>query len=290
MRVRSIYPLIALAIVCMATSSIIIRYSTAPAMIIALYRVIFTSFLAALLIGRKLPVNRPKVSRSDLIYMGIAGIFLALHFGFWITSLSYTSIPSSVLFTNLQVVFVLLFSAIFLKEGVNLLVVGGIVTAIGGSVLIAYGDLTSGKLFGDLLALLSGFFIAVYFIIGRYIRKRVAIWPYTFVVSAAAAIVLISACISAEIPLSGYPFIEWILFFLLALGPGIVGHGILNWSLKYVKAPIVAVSILGESVGASILAYLLFSEILLWYQIIGGVFVLLGIYFAIVNEPKGLAN
>ncbi|MDD2372976.1 MAG: EamA family transporter, partial [Syntrophomonadaceae bacterium] len=69
--------------------------------------------------------------------------------------------------------------------------------------------------------------------------------------------------------------------------PGVVGHGVLNWALKYVKAPIVAVSILGESVGASILAYIIFGELLLWYQIIGGILILVGIYIAASNEVTG---
>ncbi len=82
------------------------------------------------------------------------------------------------------------------------------------------------------------------------------------------------------------------MFYLLCLQKyfllSIFRSGSLNWSLKYIKAPIVAVSILGESVGASILAYILFKELLLWYQIIGGIFVLLGLYFATANERKSV--
>jgi drug/metabolite transporter (DMT)-like permease len=72
----------------------------------------------------------------------------------------------------------------------------------------------------------------------------------------------------------------------MALGPGIGGHAILNWALKYVQAPIVSVSVLGESVGASILAYFIFQEHLLWYQIVGGLLILAGIYTASVYQQS----
>ena len=266
MRRTPIYLLIAFSVLCMATSAIIIRYSSAPAMVIAFYRVIFTAILAAILGGRQMLAECQGLSKNDYALIGGAGIFLALHFSFWITSLGYTSIPSSVLFTNLQVIFVLLFSIFFLREKINFWITGGILIAIAGSSLIGLGDLANGKILGDMLALASGLFVAVYFIIGRQVRSRVEVWTYTTVVSIVAAVVLLLASLAMDLNLSDYPTRDWLLFFLLALGPGIAGHGILNWALKYVKAPIVAVSILGESVGASIMAWLLFNELLLWYQ------------------------
>lgn len=286
MRSFRIYILIFFSVFCMATSSIIIRYSNSPAMIIALYRVAFTAILAAALSGTGIIRNFRTINRRDFLYILIAGVFLALHFAFWISSLAYTSIPSSVLFTNLQVIFVLLFSILILKEKVNAWAAGGIIVAILGSALIAGGDLASGRFYGDMLALASGLFIAVYFIVGRQVRSRVDAWPYTSAVSVVAVLVLWPADLLFGLPLSGFGFRECFLFFLLAVGPGIAGHGILNWTLKYVKAPLVSVSVLGESVGASILAYIFFGELLLWYQIIGGIFILAGIYIAASNEAK----
>jgi len=278
-----IYLVIALSILCMSTSSIIIRYCTAPALIISFYRVVFTSAIAASL-GSKEHTGIRQLSRRDFFYILGSGVFLALHLGFWITSLSYTSISSSVLFTNLQVIFVLIFSALLLKEKVNGWVTGGIVTALLGSLLIVQGDLQSGKFLGDMLALLSGLFVAFYFLIGRSVRARVDVWTYTYLAAGAAAVVLLVACQAAGFKFFGYPRLDWFLFLLQAAGPGIVGHASLNWVLKYVKAPIVSVSVLGESVGASLLAYLVFKEALVWYQIVGGLFILSGIYIAATRE------
>jgi len=272
------------SVLCIATSAIIIRYSSAEPMVIGFYRVLFTFALALLLGRRRILTECRQLNKKDYQLIIGAGIFLALHFSFWITSLNYTSVSSSVLFTNLQVIFVLLFSIFILREKLNYWIAGGILIALAGSFCIGTGDLAHGKIWGDMLALASGLFVAVYFIIGRKVRIRVEIWTYTAVVSLVAAVFLLTASLLMGLNLSHYPAREWLLFFLLALGPGIAGHGILNWALKYVKAPIVSVSILGESVGASIFAWILFGEILSWYQIIGGLFILTGIYLAASHE------
>lgn len=286
MKALPVYLAIFFAVLCMSTSSIMIRFCSAPAFIIALYRLIMTTGIAGLWEGLALPKKVSALSKRDFRFMCVSGLFLALHLAAWISSLSYTSISSSVLFTNLQVIFVLAFSLLFLREKVNRTVTAGIAIAVAGSCLVAAGDLQHGRLAGDMLALASGAFIAVYYITGRYIRVRVDTMTYTFIVSGVASLVLLFTTWGMGLALSGYQTIDWVLFFLMALGPGIGGHAVFNWALKYVKAPLVSVSILGESVGASILGYLIFQEALLWYQMSGGALILLGIYLAVSYEQK----
>lgn len=286
MKMLTVYLGLFFAVVCMSTSSIMIRFSAAPAIIIALYRLLMTSGLAAVWQGFELPKKLKGLSSRDFIYICLAGLFLALHLAFWITSLSYTSISSSVLFTNLQVIFVLAFSIIFLKEKTGPVVVAGIIAALLGSAMIGAGDLMRGRLAGDMLALAGGLFVAIYYITGRYVRSRVETMAYMFVTCSVAALVLIITSLEMGLRLAGYRGLDWLLFFLMALGPGLGGHAVFNWALKYVKTPVVSVSVLGESVGASILGYFIFNEALLWYQLCGGALILIGIYLAVSNEAR----
>ncbi|ADI01455.1 DMT family transporter [Syntrophothermus lipocalidus] len=286
MSLSLIYSVLFLGILSVSTASIMIRYCTAPSLVIAFYRVLLTAGLAGL-IGLKDRRNGfLSISRNDIAYCLGAGFFLALHFGFWITSLDYTSVSSSVLFTNLQVIFVLAFSFLFLRERVGFKAILGIIVALMGSVLIAGGDWHGGRLFGDLLALISAVFVAGYFIIGRRVRARVDVWTYSLIVNGTAALVLLAAVSIAGFPLYPYPKSDYLLFFGLALVPGIAGHTVLNWALKFVKAPIVAVSVLGESVMASILAFIFFHEALRAYQLLGGFLILAGIYTAYLNQSQ----
>jgi drug/metabolite transporter (DMT)-like permease len=268
----------------MSSSSTLIRLCSAPAIVIAFYRLVFTCGLAGASRVNSLLPQIKALPRRDLVCACISGVFLGLHLGVWITSLSYTSISSSVLFTNMQVLFVLVFSFLFLKEKIRSLAVLGIIITLAGSGFIGFGDLRYGRLGGDALALLSGLFVAVYYIIGRYVRPRVDLMVYTFVTSLAAAIALLVPALITQLPLSGFRWLDWLLFVLMAIGPGLGGHAMYNWALKYVKAPLVSVSVLGESAGASILGYLIFHEALLWYQWAGGALILTGIYLALAKE------
>jgi drug/metabolite transporter (DMT)-like permease len=273
---------LAFSVLCLSSSSIMVRLSSAPVLIIALYRLLFTAgFAFWLRRGFKEPA--PVWRRALLRDILLAGVFLALHFVFWFTSLRYTSVSSSVLFTNQQVIFVLLFSCVVLREKLPPKALGGIALALGGCVAVAGGDLFAGGLWGDFLALISGFCVAVYFILGRLIRREVDTWTYTLLVSAMAAAALIPAAGLSGAAWWNYPLSDWLLFVFLALLPGIAGHGILNWSLKYLPAPLVALSILGETVGASLLALLFFTEGLDGYQLLGGGMILGGIYLAMTH-------
>ncbi len=279
-----IYLAIFLAVACMSTSSIIIRSTAAPAVVIAFYRVVFTAAIAFFLSKGRIGKKSEIITRNDWWYIIGAGTFLALHFAFWNTSLNHTTVSSSVLFTNLQVIFVLLFSLVFLLEKLNGIALAGIAAALIGSVFIVSGDLQAGKFYGDMLALLSGLFIAIYYIIGRNVRARIDAISYTGYTAAIAAAVLVPIMIIGKLPFTGYPLQVWLMFILLALAAGICGHLVLNWALRYVQAPIVSVSILGESVGATILAWIIFGEYLAWYQFVGGFLILIGIYIANTNR------
>ena len=73
---------------------------------------------------------------------------------------------------------------------------------------------------------------------------------------------------------------EWLLFLLMALGPSILGHTVYNWTLRHVPASVVSVSLLGEPVGSSLLAFLLLSEVPPDLAITGGAIILVGILMA----------
>jgi len=58
----------------------------------------------------------------------------------------------------------------------------------------------------------------------------------------------------------------------------IFGHTVYNWALRYVEASVVSISLLGEPVGATILAFLFLNEAPSTLTLIGGFITLVGIY------------
>jgi drug/metabolite transporter (DMT)-like permease len=63
----------------------------------------------------------------------------------------------------------------------------------------------------------------------------------------------------------------------LAIGPQLLGHGSLNYAVKYVSATVLSTSILAEPILASILAFLLFQELPMIPSIFAMMVILAGI-------------
>jgi drug/metabolite transporter (DMT)-like permease len=72
----------------------------------------------------------------------------------------------------------------------------------------------------------------------------------------------------------------------MALFSQLVGHTSYNWALKWVRTSTVAISLLGEPIGASLMAYLFFNEALTGAKFIGGGLILLAIYLAARTEDR----
>jgi drug/metabolite transporter (DMT)-like permease len=97
------------------------------------------------------------------------------------------------------------------------------------------------------------------------------------VVYAVAAAGLLAVALGQGAPLFEYPPREWGLFVAMAVGPGILGHTLINWALEHVESSVVSVSLVGEPVGSTVLAALVFAEIPGVLTLAGGVVVVTGI-------------
>lgn len=268
------------SIAAVSTASILIRWSNAPAVIIAMYRMVFSVLMLLPFFLRDGGMDKlGKVGTRNLLGLGAVGVVLAIHFASWITSLGLTSVASSVIFVHIDPLLVAVVSHFLLKDRINKRMLAGILVSLLGVSIITLGDANAGgsNLMGDLLALVGGVMLGVYLLGGRYYRGYLDLTTYVTPVYATAALVLFLMSIVTGAPLTGYPAREYLLFIVIALVPMIFGHTLYNWALKYVSAPVVSVSLLGEPVGASILAYLFLNEAPSSQVMLGGVITLAGI-------------
>ncbi len=284
-RAKAILPI---GLVAISFASILIKICDAPPLIIAAYRL---GLAALALLFFTLPRALPEflqMDRREILASLLAGGFLSLHFVFWITSLKYTSVASSVILVTTNPIFVALISGFFLREKISFSLLCSILLAVLGGFIIAWEDWGQGRenFYGDLLALLGALMATGYLLAGRRIRQKVGLSAYITLVYGVAAILLISFALIGGEPFFQYSPRTYLLFFLLALVPQLIGHTTLNWALKFFSATWVAVLILGEPVGATILAAILLEEPLTYRLFIGGILVLLGIYFSAREERK----
>jgi drug/metabolite transporter (DMT)-like permease len=271
-------PVLAIGVVAVSCAAVLIREADAPALVIAAYRM----GLAALPAGAlALAKDRQRTFQEGLwAWPLLAGIFLALHFGFWIASLQQTSVITSVVLVTSSPVFVALASPFVLGERVAAATWAGIGIATVGAVLMAAEDVGEGlgTLAGDLYALLGAIFAAGYLMIGRRARPQVPWLKYVGAVYPVAAVLLVVSVLVAGESFSGYSTKTFVMMGLLALVPQLVGHSAINWALAYVPAALVAVAILGEPVGATALAALILKEMPSGLEIAGALLVLSGVY------------
>jgi drug/metabolite transporter (DMT)-like permease len=274
---RFALPAVAVGVLAVSAAAIFIRLAEAPAIAVAFWR---CTLGAAVLLPPAI-VRKEKLPRGRTLYAGMAsGVALGAHFGFWISSLDYTSVAASVVLVSTQPVFVAILAYLLFGERTSPLSFAGILVALAGTAVIASdGSVGSAALFGNALALIGAVTVAVYVLIGRSSRTGgVGVLPYSIVVYGAAALTLLPVALLFGVELWGYSGETWFWLWAITLGPQIMGHTVLNWALRYVEASIVSGTILAEPVVAALLAWLILAEKPGVQTILGGVVVLAGLF------------
>ncbi|MFC5136250.1 MULTISPECIES: DMT family transporter [Haloferacaceae] len=278
------------AVLAVSTGAILVRWSDAPSSVAAFYRVLFTTLPLLPVAAWRYREQFARIDRRDLGFAALSGIALAVHFASWFESLEWTSVAASVTLVQAQPVFVALGAWLLLRERVTRRIAVGIAIAVAGIVAMSLGDFLGGvlvgpaPLYGNALALFGAVTAAGYVLAGRSLRQRLALVPYVVVVYGVCTVSLLVLVLLQGHPLSGYPPREWAVFLGLAIGPGLFGHTVINWVLGYLESSVVSVSLLGEPVGATILALVLLGEAPTRFTVVGGVVVLSGIYLTMTGS------
>jgi drug/metabolite transporter (DMT)-like permease len=290
---------LALSILGISFAGPLIRLSHADPLAVAVWRLA----ISMMLIGAIVAVMGSwrqwrRLSRFDLAIALGAGAMLALHFWAWNTSLRLTTISASTLLVDTQPVLVAAASALWLKESPNRGQWIGILIAVAGAMVVGLSDAGSTAagapphaLLGDLLAFSGGITGALYYLAGRRLRRTLDLWPYVALVYGACLATLLLFALVAQTPLVPQPPREMAIFTALALGPMMLGHTGMNWALRYLPAYVVNLTVLGEPVGATLLAAVLpgIREIPPPLTLAGGAVLLTGILITLMRTP-GMGN
>jgi drug/metabolite transporter (DMT)-like permease len=297
---------LSIGILAVSTASIFIRYAQedVPSLVIAAWRLSLATIVLAPFAYTRQRSEILSLQRRDFFLALLSGFFLALHFATWISSLEYTSVASSVVLVTTTPLWVALFSPFTIKEPITRLILVGMLLALVGGIIIGLSDTCGitgmrltcpplaefirGEAFlGDLLALSGAIMAAAYVLIGRQLRGGMSLLGYIFLVYGMAAAVLIVIMLASGQSAFGYPPSAYIWLLLLALIPQLLGHSSFNWALRYLSAAYVSITLLGEPIGTTILAYFLLGETPTALKIFGAILILLGIYIASQSEiPK----
>jgi drug/metabolite transporter (DMT)-like permease len=247
--------LLTLVIIGIGTSGPVIALSTMPILALIFWRNLGGFFLVLPWAFRDLDLKRPEV-RIGIKFSFLSGIALALHFiGFFI-AMRYTSVAVGTALTALQPIF----AAYFVKR------LGGTIPkrawtgmsiAFIGVVIITGVDLTISRraFLGDLAAIACAALAAMYVVLGARARESVSTATYTSIAYLTCSLISLGFALAVDTELVDFEAREWLLLIALIAGAQILGHTILNFTLKSLSPAIASLVVFFEVPVSAILAF-----------------------------------
>jgi len=275
-------------VLAVSSGAIFVRTAEAEPLVKAAWRLTFaTAFLLPYALWKTRDELR-SLNRRQIILGVLSGLFLALHFATWISSLNFTSVANSTVLVNTTPVWVALLAPWLTQDRVSRRAWLGIATSVAGGIVIGLGDFAGGTraLLGDGLALAGSLALAFYMLCGRNLRAKLSLPAYLTVCYSSATMLLWAAVVAVGLPATGFNVKTWSALFGMALVSQHLGHSSYNWAMKYFSAGFVAVCLLGEPVLSSLLAWWLFGEALTWGKAAGGALILAGVYLAATGNKE----
>ena len=274
-------------------SAIFVNTANAPSAVLAFFRMFLTVLL--LLPGVLKKHGREELRRlpkKTFLWCALAGVSFALHLTATFESMRITSIASSTVLVNTEVFFVAIAARLFFRERIPFLGKAGILAAFLGSIIIAFGDHAVGgrALAGDLLGLFAALCMACSTLIARRVRVTLSNSVYTFLMYSACSLTLLLFCIVSSAPISAGLTARNLLCALgMAVFCTLLGHNVFSWGLKYLPTAYISTLKLGEPIGATLLALILFGQVPGLMQVIGGMIIIGGLVLYVrVSEKKPL--
>jgi drug/metabolite transporter (DMT)-like permease len=282
--------LIAVAISGISFAAPIVVAISVPSLAVAFWRNAFGVLASAPYVavrGRREWLALFRGDRRPLITAVAAGVALSVHFALWIPSLRMTTVAASTALVTTTPVWTVVLDKIRGRP-VPAGVVFGVGVAMAGMLLITGVDAgRSGRaLLGDLLALLGGMAAAVYVSAGEAARQWMSTASYTFTAYTTCALLLLAACVAGRqrVAGEGYDARTWGLLLLLTLCAQLIGHTLLNRALAVAGATTVSLSILLETPGAALVAWVWLGQEPPVLIIPGAALVLAGIALVVVSR------
>lgn len=203
----------------------------------------------------------------------IAGLAYAVHFGSWVASLGLVSVLISVTIVTTTPLVLALLGLVTGRDRPDARTLGGLALGAVGVVMLALssrgGDHADTSLYGVLLALLGALAMAAYLLVARRvtrapsdggvhpIRASLALSGIAALVGGAALVLTAGLSGARILPANAHE--AWVVIGAAAL-PQLVGHTLLTWALTRTTPTVVALTTLGEPVGAALLAWVFLSE------------------------------
>ena len=281
---------LAFGILCISIFPILIKLKLAPGLISAFYRMLIavSLLLPYVLITKKFQLPEKK----HLILAVICGVLFASDVAVWNIAIQESSATQASLLTNLSPLWVGIISYVFLKtKPATNFWIGTIVALFGMAMLVGFEfflELNFDNAF--ILAVLSGIFYSIYLLVSKKALSNIDILSFMTISLTASSIYLAVVCVWMNEPFSGFSNSGWLVLVLQAVVCQLMAWLSVSYATQHMRPTRVSLSLLGQAVLTSILAWVFLDEKITFNMIIGGFILLLGIRITFYTKTFSIKN
>jgi drug/metabolite transporter (DMT)-like permease len=268
---------LAFGIVCISIFPILVKLKLSPGLISAFYRMAIALMLLLpyVLITKKFKLPQKKY----LILAVICGILFASDVAVWNIAIQDSSATQASLLTNLSPLWVGIISFVFLKtKPATNFWIGTIVALFGMAMLVGFQfflELNFDTAF--LLAVLSGVLYSIYLLVSKKALSQIDVLSFMTVSLLASTLYLAIVCVFMNEPFSGFSDLGWFVLLIQAVVCQLMAWLSISFATQHMRPTRVSLSLLGQAVITSLLAWVFLDEKISLNMIIGGLILLLGI-------------
>ena len=284
---RKILPYLALGVTILSLgfAAFFVRWADAPPPVMGFYRLgIATLILTPFFVRRTVRAQAaPRTGGPGwgvLILPVLAGLGSGLDHFLWNASLKMTPVANATLLGNTSPLWVALATWLLFRQKLKKLFWLGLVLTMAGAAAVLGNDFLRHPVlgWGDLLAVTSSLFYAIFYLFSERSRRHLDTLTHVWICSLSSTVLLLLLSLATRSALTGYPLRTYLIFLAAALLPQLAGYLCLGYALGHLPASIVSPTMLGQPVMTALLAIPLLGEALQPSQWIGGLVVLAGIF------------
>jgi drug/metabolite transporter (DMT)-like permease len=266
--------------VMIAFSPVLIRMAGAPGIVASFYRLAIGTVVLSPVFFYQVSRKKATLSSRGVLIALLAGLSFALDMAFWTTGIMAANATIPTLAGNLAPLWVGIMAMFLFKERNKKGFWLGLLLALAGVSMLVIQDLyyPKGMFKGLMFGLLGGMFYAVYIIFTQPGRKLLSTISFLYLSTLSAAVFLGLFLMLMGHSFTGYSTQAWVLFFIMGVLIQAGAWFLINYAQGYLPASLVSPTLLAQPVLAGIFAYFMLGERLTFWQIVGGVIVVSGIY------------
>ena len=227
------------------------------------------------------------IDKKSLVGAAVAGVFLFVHFFSWFNAVKMTNITSAAIFASLHPLVVLFISIAIYKRKIGVKPIVGIVVALIGAAMTAgfdYANLSMEHFNGDMLAIITGICMGLFYAIGDKVRGKVDGAVYVLILFSSCWACFLIAMLASGTSFFDYPQKDWLLLVVMTLTCQIGCHALNNLCLGHADSVYVSSWSSSETVFATFFAWVMIGQVPTTWGIIGSIIVIIGLLYYVYNS------